>query len=74
MISEYEARARLTAQGWRIWPFVAWPDEEQVPSVAWIEPGEEPPDDTFTCTWYAQGMAGEMPPVPVRVLEVAGLD
>lgn len=73
-IDDYEARARLTALGWTVKPFMAWPEHECIPAIAWLAPGEWDRDGAPSELWERDSYFGDLlPPIPVEVIERAGL-
>jgi hypothetical protein len=67
-IDDYEARARLTALGWTIEPFMAWPEAECIPAIAWLAPGAWDRDSAPNKLWE-RGWDDPLPPIPDEVLE-----
>jgi hypothetical protein len=68
-VSDFEARARLTALGWTLDYFMAWPEAECIPAVRWVAPGAywgEGPSEL----WERDPYFGDLlPPIPAEVLE-----
>jgi hypothetical protein len=63
---EYGLRALLTARGWTIRPFVAWPDVEAIPGAAWIAPGLDKYDEGHP--WVSWEPGDGPPDIPEEVL------
>lgn len=69
-MSDFEARARLTALGWTVQTFTAWPDCECIPAIAWLAPGEWDVDRASWDLWERGVPDNELlPPIPREVLE-----
>jgi hypothetical protein len=68
-VDDYEARARLTALGWTIEHYTAWPDVECIPAIAWIRPGGDFDEAGVPTDLWERDAWDPLPPIPEEVLE-----
>jgi hypothetical protein len=72
---DFEARARLTALGWTLDYFTAWPEAECIPAVRWVPPGAGHWDEGPSELWERDPYFGDLlPPIPDEALEALGVD